>query len=59
MQVLIGVVLVAFSVFLFFIDMPLLGVFLLFIGFGVLRGYKRGKAFYLIGGRSSDGGCCD
>ncbi|PKH87725.1 hypothetical protein CXF79_13895 [Colwellia sp. Bg11-28] len=58
MQILIGVVLVAVSVLLFYIDIPLLGAISLFIGFGVLRGYRKGKRFYLIGGRSSDSDCC-
>ena len=58
MQILIGVVLVAVSVLLFFINIPLLGAISLFVGFGVLRGYRRGKLFYLIGGRSSDSDCC-
>lgn len=58
MQILIGVLLIVFSILLFFIGIPSIGVISFFIGFGVLRGYKKGKAFYLIGGRSSDGGCC-
>ena len=59
MQVFIGVLLVVLSVFLFFINIPAIGVILFFIGFGVLRGYRRGKIFYLLGGRSSEGSCCD
>ncbi|OUR83773.1 hypothetical protein A9Q75_03895 [Colwellia psychrerythraea] len=58
MQLFIGFVLVAFGVFLFFIDIPLLAVISFFIGFGVLRGYRKGKIFYLIGGRSNNGSCC-
>ena len=49
MQILIGVLLIVFSILLFFIDIPSIGVISFFIGFGVLRGYKKGKAFYLIG----------
>jgi len=58
MQVFLGFLLIAFSVLLFFIDVPLLGVLSLFIGVGVLRGYRRGKVFYLIGGRSDNDSCC-
>ena len=58
MQLFIGVVLVAISVFLFIIDIPLIGAISLFIGFGVLRGYRKGKIFYLIGGRSGNDSCC-
>ena len=57
MQVFIGILLFMLSAFLFYINIPAIGVILFFIGFGVLRGYRRGKVFYLIGGRSS-GGCC-
>ena len=58
MQIFIGIFLVVLSVLLFFIDAPLIGAFSLFIGLGVLRGYRRGKVFYLIGGRSNNDSCC-
>lgn len=58
MQLFIGIVLVVISVCLFIIDIPLIGATLFFIGFGVLRGYRKGKAFYLIGGRSGNDSCC-
>ncbi|TMM46330.1 hypothetical protein [Colwellia ponticola] len=58
MQLVIGVILLALSIFLFFINSPAIGGFVFFIALGVLRGYRRGKYFHLLGGRSSDGDCC-
>jgi len=57
-QIFIGIVFIALSILMFFINFPAIGGFLLFVGFGILRGYRRGKYFYLLGGRSSDGDCC-
>lgn len=58
MQLVIGVILLALSLFMFFSNSPAIGGFIFFISIGVLRGHKRGKYFHLVGGRSSDNDCC-
>lgn len=59
MQIFIGILLAAIALILFCFDYAAIGFIAFLLGIGVLRGYRRGKLFYLTGGRSSNGSCCD